>query len=126
KLSLVKEIDEQGVVVFIKETDETEWIDLFQFTPIPLTEEILLKCGFEIDGNFCYIKSFQSIYLAKPWREANHFLLKTIGGECLSRLQHLHQLQNLYFALCGEELEVNLQVETKTNKKEPTMDGLKS
>ena len=76
--------------------------------PIPLTEDILLKCGFEIDGIFCYIKSFQTIYLVKPWREANHFLLKTIGGECLSRLQHLHQLQSLYFALCGEELEVNL------------------
>src|SRR5690606_20711074 len=79
-----------------------------ELKPIPLTEEILLKCGFEKHGNFYYIKSFKSIYISRPWLEANHLLLKTLGGECISKVKHLHQLQNLYFALCGEELEVKL------------------
>ena len=79
-----------------------------ELNPIPLTEDILLKCGIEIDGSFGHIKHFESIYLLKPWIEADHFLLKTIGGECISKIKHLHQLQNLYFALTNGELKIEL------------------
>ena len=72
--------------------------------PIPLTEEWLLKFGFEnIDtnenggdnywylskGDFMLDRSFQSLQM-------------NTGFD----LSHVHQLQNLYFALTGEELTI--------------------
>lgn len=82
--------------------------------PIPLTEEILLKCGFEKDG--------------VKWPSYRHFKFKTLTIEIgvlgdkysfrkylskdkslhLVDIKYLNQLQNLYFALTGEELEINL------------------
>lgn len=73
-----------------------EWLDWFA-KPIPLTPEILEKCGFENwDKN----------------KYSNDILCLTINGEgflYLANQRHvnifyLHQLQNLYFALTGEEL----------------------
>jgi hypothetical protein len=84
--------------------------------PIPLTEEWLLKFGFEK-----YIKEtdYDSIYELKNINipksgyfefsvgfienEINIFLY---SGECLRHIKYIHQLQNLYFALTGEELTI--------------------
>lgn len=63
-------------------------------TPIPLTEEWLLK-WFGEDGVGCYAE------------ENNMVELFLNNGDYLipkNRLQYVHQLQNLYFALTGEEL----------------------
>jgi len=65
--------------------------------PIMLTKEWLIKFGF-VNGeknNFSFTKNMQ---------------LRIIGYESdyngiwFGELQHVHQLQNLYFALTGEEL----------------------
>jgi hypothetical protein len=78
--------------------------------PIPLTEEILLKCGFEKSSNlfFCNINNFS--YL-----KANAYGCNGNFGYCISdekeiyvEVKYLHHLQNLTHALTGEELEVNL------------------
>lgn len=71
---------------------------------VEITHEELLKLGFESDGNFYYINSFESIYLSKPWIGSNHLLLKTIGGECISKLKYLHELQNIFYILTGKQL----------------------
>ena len=65
--------------------------------PIPLTEEILLKCGFvpcSIMDNHYYLEGLLL------WNIQGMF----INGRTDVRLKHLHQLQNLYFALTNEEL----------------------
>jgi hypothetical protein len=78
------------------------------FTPIPLTEEWLLKFGFKkkyqtfefkglnIDGTVVHF-SFDK------WRseyDIENCDFTEIPAEC----KHVHQLQNLYFALTNEEL----------------------
>ena len=81
-------------------------------SPIPLTEEILLKAGF-----------VKEVYYDASWLQKD---FPVIGELCTSDKQHplgnflfdmntdtlkihyLHQLQNLYFALTGEELNINL------------------
>ena len=83
--------------------------------PIPLTEEILLKCGFEWSiqhqahkhEKFKYVIDF---YNSHPqFNSSVCFLNKEHRrGENLICIQYLHQLQNLYFALTNEELTVNL------------------
>lgn len=70
--------------------------------PIPLTPEILEKAGFERIGNKWKLKNI-SIGLG------NSFISCLIGQTYIEpNLKHLHQLQNLYFALTGEELKIEL------------------
>ena len=69
---------------------------------VELTEEILLKCGFEKHNKEFWFKDF-FIGLID-----NSFNLKEGIGVYVADVYYLHQLQNLYFALTGEELTVNL------------------
>ena len=87
---------------------ETGYIDKY-CRPIPLTEEWLLKFGFEKlteKGNG--FKSTSYTYTGKV------ALIVHFDGDRLSvnfwqgtEKKYVHQLQNLYFALTGEELELN-------------------
>lgn len=80
---------------------------VFNYEPIPLTEEILLKCGFKKGiGEFQHCK-LGAIRLL-PIHNRPYFLVKSISGDPISSINFLHQLQNLYFALTGEELTVNI------------------
>ena len=79
---------------------------------IPLTEEILLKCGFSItesifhDNTNAYeIKSWGRIVLINGILQSDEFyFLDGLSTE----IKYLHQLQNLYFALTNEELTIQL------------------
>jgi len=93
--------------------DWTLWKYLHFLDPIELSPEILEKCGFEkytevpddgigdeleIWNNYC-IDVFFDVHGA--------LVLKDYHVN-INRPKYLHQLQNLYFALTGEELTVNL------------------
>ena len=82
-------------------------------TPISITEEWLLKFGFEKEGEgfrheYWYINDFE-IQI-----HGDKFPLRIWGGESAPHLtqyighktKYIHQLQNLYFALTGEELTI--------------------
>ncbi|MFV0149770.1 hypothetical protein OBJ95_06055 [Empedobacter falsenii] len=69
--------------------------------PIELTEEILLKCGFkEIRKGVFKLKDWYIDLTSKVWKFKREY--QDIN------FKHLHQLQNLYFALTGKELEIEL------------------
>ena len=90
------------------------------YKPIPLTPEILEKCGFEITGiqNDTYTLFLSEYDSTKFSRQRIDFYVDNTHGKvelCRSGVcfkmvpcQYLHQLQNLYFALTGQELTVNL------------------
>jgi hypothetical protein len=82
--------------------------DTHGYRPIQLTEEWLLKLGFEEDlsqldppdtpnGNFWAEYEKNGVRVDMPFFEYNH-------DEINIEIKHVHQLQNLYFALTGEEL----------------------
>jgi len=81
-------------------------------SPIALTEEILLKCGF----NKIYVTDPQLENSQSKWYiddleifkfEDNHeYLFFSFGQDF--KIIYLHQLQNLYFELTGKELEIKL------------------
>jgi len=77
---------------------------LEEFEPILLTPDILEKCGFEnIDANDQY-SSYKKESLTIRIMAGNSTRAKI--SDCEFVCQYLHQLQNLYFDLTGEELEV--------------------
>lgn len=81
------------------------------FRPIPLTEEILLKCVTKFKG----INHRSEILIQGQCFEffvnENDFYLQFTGGEGVSfsvPIKYLHSLQNIFHALTNEELIVNL------------------
>ena len=68
-----------------------------QVLPIRITEEWLLKFGFEKKGDFWFVKSGIKIE-----NRNNGFSYFRYLSEI--KILSVHQLQNLYFALTGEEL----------------------
>ena len=72
--------------------------DINDFKPIPLTEEWLIKFGFkELKRNVWFISDKDGFQIIL---ENSIFRLKYLR----KHIKYVHQLQNLYFALTGEEL----------------------
>ena len=115
-------------IIFVNKNGN-RWQDLTDIQPIPLTEEILLKCGFVKVKN----KDKEDLreYIGHTAQKAKYaifdtdiFITKVDKRGLLHRsidcdfmvlfyhksipIKYLHQLQNLYFALTGQELEINL------------------
>ncbi len=78
-------------------------------SPIPLTEEILLKCGFEKDYEGHFLLAFNGrLYY---YDLENGFLLKDFKVKTKLNqfpFYNLHQLQNLTHALTNTELNITL------------------
>lgn len=97
----------------IKHTGPAPQREQVEYKPIPLTHEILEKCGFKkgalMSGGFYG-------YDNGTMELDNNFNLELTDGRLsengtrfyLPQNKSVHQLQNLYFALTGEELEINL------------------
>lgn len=73
--------------------------------PIPLTEEWLLKFRFEKEYGAFKLKGLKC-WLTKYTSKPNLYSVN-IGNIKLSALKYVHELQNLYFALTGNELTVS-------------------
>lgn len=71
------------------------------FMPIPLSEEWLLKLGFEKSGS-TYSK--RELYFNMAVSNNNVIWKFTHTYPRQREIYFVHQLQNLYFALAGEEL----------------------
>ena len=106
----VFEIRNKGVVLKSKGLikDYQDYIAFKHDTlkPIPLTEDILLKCGFDKHEyqyiiEYC-INSFKLRYIKKNKKYVYHTGVRNIEK------RYLHQLQNIYLDLEEKELEVNL------------------
>lgn len=77
--------------------------------PIPITEEWLLKFGFEKGKNFWLLNESEEGFVDHMVfdLERLEFIItqNPYSGYCVE-CKYVHQLQNLYFALCGEELKL--------------------
>lgn len=75
------------------------YYDYREIKLIPLTEEWLLKLGFYPCKNQEWMLCKGALCL----NTGNNNIWE-YGGKVLTSPKHVHQLQNLYFALTGEEL----------------------
>jgi hypothetical protein len=75
-----------------------------RLNPIPLTEEWLLKLGFEMKG---FYRLKVTSFLELCWKPHNKTLnIQTIknGFTEDSKVRYVHEFQNLYFALNKKEI----------------------
>lgn len=100
--------DDMPEIGFIKEED---------IEPIELTEEVLLKMGFEKDGNEWWIGGTDEDETTISYSLENSVLFmrhafdeewKNWGKIKLYNIKYLHQLQNAYYLLTNQELEIEL------------------
>jgi hypothetical protein len=79
--------------------------DNHEYEPVPLTEEWLIKFGFVFDG-FRYQQEINNNLWVLVKNNVYGWYSPHI--EISNGIQNVHQLQNLYFALTGEELKTTL------------------
>jgi len=87
--------------------------DVVKSRGIRLVPEILEKCGFRLEFNRAsrFFGPHNSLVLEIFPDGSTNLYLKKEGSEPTklpNNVIYLHQLQNLFYALCGEELEVEL------------------
>lgn len=104
----------QITTVYVDKANVDYHYPLTWYKPIPLTEEWLLKFGFEkYDEIYWFLPNYPSyeicpnepLQLFLPCEttdESEYYVVK--DSNC--KIQYVHQLQNLYFALTGEELTI--------------------
>ncbi|MDH6308021.1 hypothetical protein M2451_002540 [Dysgonomonas sp. PFB1-18] len=102
-----------GIVILGEDKRGVEWL-----SPIPLTNELLLKCGFERDrfAKQCFVKDYSKqgnliiftnktpVAVENNIKEPFYYMLNGL----IHTIEYAHQLQNLYFAITRKELEVKL------------------
>lgn len=83
----------------------------WEFEPIHLTEEWLLKFGFKKEDDGLYIYEFGRHYfrigLGNEWNDL--YYREDIGMDGIvfkPSMDYVHQLQNLIYVITGEELEL--------------------
>ena len=78
--------------------------------PIPLTKEWLVKFGFDFSIDTWYLKGVAiwetECCDAKGNEEIGFFYELRDVGMMDMNIKYVHQLQNLYFALTGQELKI--------------------
>lgn len=112
----VGDITHAGINVFAEATDswDCELRVMYEFkdlSPIPLTPEILEKCKeFKTKITDKYIVKYQGLKYGVYIEDSRFYFYKFngFGIDTLCQITYLHQLQNLFFSLVGEELKVNL------------------
>lgn len=88
-----------------------------QVKPIPLTEDMLKKCGFKQDNynGYFYMDICDTIFYLRTGFVGGFYwgFIDSMNDEYselsdANSIFYLHQLQNLYFVLTGEELTITL------------------
>ena len=93
-----------------KDEVDTDLHDCLKITladPIPLTEEWLLKLGFVRNSNTGISYTLDSYPQIDFYSDSIEIITHCEDGEnpiIIEHIKHVHQLQNLYFALTGKEL----------------------
>ena len=94
------------------------WVDIFgveefpeQYKPIPLTEERLLEFGFK-DNSIMIDTIDKTLNISAIVGKDFYLYLDDVFGSAydLNCIQSVHQLQNLYHALTGQELILNQEL----------------
>jgi len=97
--SIIYGISNDCVQITLKNSESVFDFDFEDIKPIILTEDLLLKCGFDSFGSRWMKKE-----LPLDLINCDGFYMANVKEE----IKYLHQLQNIYFILTNKELEISL------------------
>jgi len=109
KIHQVLEVRENAAMVTISGSNN-EYGQYYEFLKgIPLSEEILLKCGFEpiYKSDFTVKLELITEHIFEAVRSIENDWHIRYKFNVLKHFNYLHQLQNIYFALTGQELNTS-------------------
>lgn len=99
--------------VKLQQTEFTHEVDfsLSQIEPVAMTDAVLKHCGFTYDD---YFKFWKLITGADATRyemdiDRDYAVIDFMRKPVVKKVASLHQLQNVYFALCDRELNVDAE-----------------
>lgn len=95
-----------GKPVFLYTTKTTGALGIEQFEPIKLTEKWLVNFGFSFDQHRGFYKEFNNsaLYIEHNLRNV------VIAGDDIREIEYVHELQNLYYALSGKEINEGYEI----------------
>jgi hypothetical protein len=102
RIKKISEIKQKHILL------DGSWYYLDKLIPIPLTEEVLLKCGFE---KFIWVTE-SNVYKLDDFNcRLDEDGVQVFGANFnnMKPLKYLHELQNLYFDFTGRELMVEFK-----------------
>lgn len=104
---IVCEITENSITTFYNNIDGHKQIvrGKSNYEPIPLTEEWLLRMGFEKDIDDLVLELKHILFISYNDDEFVH--VKNMALDTITSCQYVHQLQNLFWCLTGKELTIN-------------------
>ena len=100
------EIEKVHSVRYINGRSKINGAQADQFNPIPLTEEWLVNLGAEEVGIGTNLFEYDRFYLRWHPQFKYWYVTQLVSGEYITKVEFVHEWQNLVFALNGEELEV--------------------
>lgn len=112
----INAVDGSSDEVDLYNYDHASDVDIDEIEPIPIDRIMLAKLGFtkvpkshrsDYDWIYEYKKAKSIIELSiGGYKKELHLFLWS--GDCLKHIKNVHELQNLYFALTGEEMDIQL------------------
>ena len=110
RIQTVAEVRHDAYICYLRNGAKLKY-KLNTTQPIPLTEEWLLKFSFErflqeTKFKLYFNKNKDSYYASISVSLHSDFCRVNVINQEITKVQYVHQLQNLYFCLCGEELEI--------------------
>src|ERR1700737_4938351 len=105
-IGLVYELKKESLLVSPSDELAPIWSEYNKLQPIPLTPEILEKCWFEKEGleDPIWEMEISSFPIVRFYGKKLGILL----NDRMLYIETLHQLQNIYFAVDGEELKIDI------------------
>ena len=100
--------------LYFVELDNGFQCNINGITPIPITDELLLKCGFkkDVEANSLYRYAIDNcLFEIRLWGIGTLIKLENYCEDCVRKVHlpktpNLHQLQNAYYLVTGKELEI--------------------
>ena len=105
RIQTVAEVRHDAYICYLRNGAKLKY-KLNTTQPIPLTEEWLEKFGFE-ENTLIFFRNVNKDFTFKIVANGSKFnFVPHFAQKWDVELKSVHQLQNLYFCLCGEELEI--------------------
>lgn len=108
------EFNDDDKVVIITDVGDLKHLERYTlseivryYEPIPITEDLLIKCGFVKLKDLLYYIEFDDLMVNIEFNEYSIFIILSIGmGMVYTDILYVHEIQNIIHSLTKKEINV--------------------